>query len=124
MFKNFKLYNLKEEYMFKIKTKLLARIITLAIILSMLFTNAPNVSAKDSSNKYQNDTLLQVGISQEVIDHMSLGAKKHIIEAYKKDPSTVTAKTVVMEVDVLSEIDVYVNATYDEKIKYGLDNEK
>lgn len=110
--------------MFNIKTKLLTRIITFVMLITMLFTNAPNVSAKDNLDKVENNILIQVGLSQEAIDHMSLGAKQNLIEAYKKDTSSVTAKTVVMEVDVLSEIDAYVNATPEEKIKYGLDDEK
>ncbi len=104
--------------------KNLKKIISVTMMAVLILCNSSITYAAANKSVDTNNILLKIGYSPEIADVMSQEDSKEITEAYIKNPDRVSYSSSVLEVDVLSEMETYVNTTHDEKLKMGLTEEQ
>ena len=102
------------------------KVLTLSLITILLLNSNSAVFAANGANNERKSekVLLDAGYPQATIDQLSEVDKQELYQVYLKYPDKTTFTSTVLEVDVLAEIDSYVNLTYDQKIKTGATDEK
>lgn len=95
---------------------------------TMMLGNVLRVTAAETpqvvNDRDTNDTLLEMGYPQTIINLFSQEEKQEKAEFYKKNPDAISVTSTTLEVDVLSEIDAYVNSTNEYKKSRGYTDEQ
>lgn len=112
------------------KRKILSLVIAVCVLTSIMSVTAfaseadnqiPLVSNVENSE--MTSVLADIGVPSAIIDTMPLEDATNLIQAYEDDPASVSISSTVMEVDVLSELETFVNSSHDELINMGLTDE-
>lgn len=88
-----------------------------------LFAPASAINIPHVVNAEDQNTLLEIGIPESIIEIMSNKDAQELIQYYLENPNAISVSTTTMEIDCLSELNTFINATDEELAEMGLSDE-